>query len=122
VSPALDNVDGNGESEAMSSTSIITIPRPSIYYDTCIRSYMTYARWSFDPLKKGELSKDAGALCFLHCNVGKRDGFGFSFSRRVNTVVGYSSTTWGHTNEYRPAQRMTPVDANTYGVGFRGQN
>lgn len=101
----------------MSADSIIGVPRPSIYRDTCTGRYYAIATWRFNNLSA--LRSDGG--CTATCNVGGYDAFAISFSRTVSSVAGYSATAWGASSTF-PSFSLTMVSGSTAGVAARGQD
>ncbi|MEV4723577.1 hypothetical protein [Micromonospora humida] len=101
----------------MSSESIVSVPAPSIYRDTCTSKYYAIATWKFSSLTS--LKSDGG--CTTTCNVGGYDVFAISFSRNVSSVSGYSSTAWGASSTF-PSFSLTMVSGGTDGVAARAQD
>jgi len=98
----------------------ISLPNPSILYDSCSRIWSAYATWNFTSISA--LAGDRNGPASPQ-NIGGNDGFGMAFSRNVTSVTSYSLDTWG-LGSYYPVSysRAVPVDAGTDGVAYDGQD
>jgi hypothetical protein len=106
VTKAAPNAGGTAFS---TTNAYLTLPTPSIAYDTQAHIYYAVAYWSFNSNAIGELMSEAG-YCF-GCNHGGYDGFGMTFNHAV-TISGEDATSWGRTSCGYYGTSQVPLSRN----------
>jgi len=114
-------VSGESSSEdlQLQGQSALTVPKPSVYRDSCTGRYSVFATWQFTNIDGIDDGHPLG--CVGTCNVSGEDGFGIALNRSVNSVSGYSLTTCGKTTTFAcSTSRMHVEEGGAAGVGYAG--